>query len=213
MLRGLIDTVGVGLLQAVLIGNTRGAGRRVHRDDAAAPNVLNPGRRNLQMMNAPVHAVDGQAYAFAKLVTAKPLGDDAPDDAFGRCGTMNGVTRIGALFRDPLAVQRLVHRLDDVAARAQLAQHRLGAWRYRPDARRMFGGQPHALQLAGTVDQQRPILAHGLGHVFVGAKVGKLVARVLLCDQHPVEPGEAFCVHFALKLAADLLPFGGPAPA
>ncbi len=68
----------------------------------------------------------------------------------------------------------------------------------------MFGRQPHALQPAGTVDQQRPVLPHGLGHILVGAKIGERVAG-LPGDQHPVEPGKALCVHLALKLAADLL--------
>lgn len=48
-------------------------------------------------------------------------------------------------------------------------------------------------------------MAHGRGHVLVGAKVGKLIVRQLLGDQHSVEPGEAFCIHFAFKLAIDLL--------
>jgi hypothetical protein len=48
-------------------------------------------------------------------------------------------------------------------------------------------------------------LPHGLGHILVGAKIGKLVARVLLGDQHPVEPGEALSIHLAFKLAVDLL--------
>ncbi len=127
---GPIDAVGVGLLQDVLIGNTRCAGRRVHCDHAAAPDFLDLGRRNLQMMDKPVHTVDGEAHAFAKLVAAKPLGDNASDDAFGRCGTMHGVARIGALFRQPLMVERLtvhLHGFDWQGAdlHGQLADHRL----------------------------------------------------------------------------------------
>ncbi len=78
MLGGPIDTVGVGLLQDVLIGNARGAGRWVYRYDAATPYVLNLGRRNLQMMNAPVHAVDddGHVQGQGRAVVSPDQRDD-----------------------------------------------------------------------------------------------------------------------------------------
>ncbi len=66
-----------------------------------------------------------------------------------------------------------------------------------------LGCQPHALQLAGPIDQQRKILAERVAHVPVGAQVGKLLA-LLLGNQHPVEPGEPIGVHFPLKLLRHL---------
>ena len=59
--------------------------------------------------------------------------------------------------------------------------------------------QPHALQLARSLDQQRAVLTERVAHVLVGAQVGEL-PPLLLCDQHPVEPGEAIGIHFPLKL-------------
>ena len=47
-------------------------------------------------------------------------------------------------------------------------------------------------------------------HVSVGTQIGELVATLLLCDQHPVEPGEALGVHFPLQAPRHLL-FGLPA--
>ncbi|VTZ25775.1 hypothetical protein MPC1_2590002 [Methylocella tundrae] len=98
-----------------------------------------------------------------------------------------------------------MHGLDDVAALAHLAQGRLGLRGDGPAADLHLGRQSHALQLAGAGDQQRPVLPGGLQHVPVGPQVGELVARRLFGNQQPVEAGEAFGVHLALQLAADLL--------
>ena len=66
-------------------------------------------------------------------------------------------------------------------------------------------GKSHPLQLAGTINHERQVLAHGQGHALIGAKIGKLAACVLLGNQHPVEPGEPLGVHLSFKLTADLL--------
>ena len=108
-----------------------------------------------------------------------------------------------AVLRQPFALQRPVHGLDDVAALAKLPQHRLGLWRYDPFAGLDLGRQPHALQLARPLDQQRPVLTEGVAHVLVGAQVGELLP-LLLGDQHPVEPGEAIGIHLPLKLLRHL---------
>ena len=78
-------------------------------------------------------------------------------------------------------------------------KRRLGLWRHDPAAGLDLGRQPHALQLARPLDQQRPVLAERVAHVLVGAQVGELLP-LLLGDQHPVEPGEAIGIHFPLKL-------------
>ena len=108
-----------------------------------------------------------------------------------------------AVLRQPFALQRPVHGLDDVAALAKLPQRRLGLGRYDPFAGLDLGRQPHALQLARPLDQQRAVLAERVAHVPVGAQVGKLLP-LLLGDQHPVEPGEAVGIHFPLKLLRHL---------
>jgi hypothetical protein len=96
-----------------------------------------------------------------------------------------------------------VHGLDDVAALPKLPQHRLGLGRYNPFAGLNLSRQPHTLQLARALDQQRTVLTEGVAHILVGTQVGKL-PPLLLGDQHPVEPGEAIGVHFPLKLLRDL---------
>src|SRR6266567_8545010 len=76
---------------------------------------------------------------------------------------------------------------------------RLGLWRYNPFASLDLSRQPHALQLARPLDQQRAVLTERVAHVLVGTQVGEL-PPLLLGDQHPVEPGEAIGIHFPLKL-------------
>ena len=182
----------------------RGPGRGgAGRDDHASADLLGAGGIQLDMMDAPVHAVDDQTDPLAHLVAAKPLVEHAADDALGRLLAVQDVARGMAVLRQPFALQRPVHGLDDVAALAKLPQHRLGLWRYHPAAGLDLGRQPHALQLARPLDQQRAVLAERVAHVLVGAQVGELLA-LLLGDQHPVEPGEAVGIHFPLKLLCHL---------
>lgn len=84
MRRRPIDAVGVGLLEDVFVCNARGVGWRIYRYDAAASDVLCIGCWHLQMMDPSVHAVDGEAHAFAQLVASQSFGDNTPDDTFGR---------------------------------------------------------------------------------------------------------------------------------
>ncbi len=113
--------------------------------------------------------------------------------------SMQDVARGMAVLRQPFALQRPVHGLDDVAALLKLPQRRLGLWRYNPFAGLDLSRQPHTLQLARALDQEGSILTEGVAHVLVGAQVVKL-PPLLLGDQHPVEPGEAIGIHLPLKL-------------
>ncbi len=124
-----VDALRVGCRQDVAISRTGRARRRFHRDDAAAPDVLGAGRWNLDMMQPPVDAVDGEADPLAQFVAPQPFGDHAPDDPLGGHGHVNAVAGSRSVLREPLALQRLMHGLDDVAAHAKLAEHRLGAGR------------------------------------------------------------------------------------
>src|SRR5258708_32865263 len=109
------------------------------------------------MMDAPVHAVDDQPDALAYLVTAQPLVKHPADNALGRLLVVQDVTRGMAVLSQSLALQSPVHGLDDVAAFAKLPQNWFGLWRHYPAAGVDLSRQPHALQLAGPVDQQRAI--------------------------------------------------------
>lgn len=97
------------------------------RDDHAAPDF--PGARDVQfdMMNAPVHAIDGEADPLAQFVAAKSLGQHAACNAFADLLAVQDVARRITLADDAFALQRLVHRLDDVAARPKLAKDGFGA--------------------------------------------------------------------------------------
>ena len=55
---------------------------------------------------------------------------------------MPRILRGGALVGEAVVGERPVHRLDDVAALADLAQRRLGARRDRPKAGLDFGREP-----------------------------------------------------------------------
>ena len=168
-----------------------------------ATRASGSGGIHLDVMHAPVHPVDHQPNPLAHLVAAKPFVEHPTDDALGRVLAVQDVARGMAVLRQPFALQRPVHGLDDVAALAKLPQHRLGLWRYNPFAGLDLGRQPHALQLARPLDQQGAVLAERVAHVLVGAQVGKLLP-LLLGDQHPVEPGEAVGIHFPLKLLGHL---------
>ncbi len=173
-------------------------------DDHAPADLLGAGGVQLDMMDAPVHAVDDQTDPLAHLVTAQPLVEHPADNALGRLLAVQDVARGMAVLGQSLALQRPVHGLDDVAAFAKLPQNWFGLWRHDPAAGVDLSRQPHALQLACPVDQQRAVLAERVEHVLVGAQVGELLAS-LLRDQHPVEPGEAVGVHLALQALCHLL--------
>jgi hypothetical protein len=123
----------------------------------------------------------------------------------GDLPAVRGVLDGAALVGEAVIGQRPVHGLDNVAALAHLAQGPLGLRRDGPAADFHLGGQPHALQLAGAGDQQRPVLPGRLQHFPVGPQVSELIACLLLSDQQPVAAGKAFGVHLALKLAAEFL--------
>ena len=97
-----------------------------------------------------------------------------------------------------------MHGPDDVAALAKLPQGRLGLGRDGPSPGLDLGGQPHALQLARPLDQQRPVLPQAVEHVPVRTQVGELVAALLLGDQHTVQPGEAVGIDLPLQAARHL---------
>src|SRR5690606_9439262 len=56
-----------------------------------------------------------------------------------------------------LRAERLLHRADSVAALAKLAKGRLHTLAQFPNPGRVFGRQPHLLQLAKPAQAQRPL--------------------------------------------------------
>jgi hypothetical protein len=182
------------MLRSAARGRRGGAGH----DDHASAYVLGAGGIHLDVMHTPVHPIDHQPDPRAHLVAAKPFVEHAADDAPGRVLAVQDVAGGMAVLRQPFALQRPVHGLDDVAAFAKLPQRRLGLWRYNPFAGLNLGRQPHTLQ-ARALDQEGAVLTEGVAHVLVGTQVGKLPPP-LLGDQHPIEPGEAIGSHLPLKL-------------
>ena len=172
---------------------------------AASYLVQAAGVRHLDIVGAPVHAIDDEMQPVAHLVAGQALGEHAAHDRFGDLLAVGGILPRGAFVGEAVVGQRAVHGLDDVAALAQFAQGRLGLRGDGPAANLHLGRQPHALQPAGAGDQQRPVPPRRLQHVLVGAQIGECVARLLFGDQHTVQAGEALGVHLALKLAAHLL--------
>lgn len=72
-------------------------------------------------MDAAVHAIDGEAHAVAKLVPGELLVPDLADDAGLRLVAVKLVVRNRSRLRQSVALQRLVHGLDDVAALVERA--------------------------------------------------------------------------------------------
>ncbi len=102
------------------------------------------------------------------------------------------------IAREALRLQRLVHRLDDVAALAQFAQGRLQFFAQLPAARRGLAGKPHSLQLAKPRQPQRA--------VGDAARIGWRVPEVHetlagLGDQRPIDAGEAILIDLGSELA------------
>jgi hypothetical protein len=106
-------------------GTRPGRGGAGH-DDHASADLLGAVSIHLDVMHAPVYAVDHQTDPFAHLVAAKPLVEHAACDALGRVLSVQDIAGGMAVFRQPFALQRPVHGLDDVATFAELPQRRLG---------------------------------------------------------------------------------------
>src|SRR6516165_4390558 len=101
------------------------------------------------------------------------------------------------IARQPLRLQRPVHRLDDVAALAQFAQGRLQFFAQLPAARRYLASKPHCFQLAKPRQPQRA--------VGDAARVGRRVPEVhetlaSLSDQRLVDTGEAVLIDLSREL-------------
>src|SRR6266849_6963760 len=130
------------------------------------------------------------------------LVDDAADDRRRGRAVVNPEAR--RIAREAVRLQRPVHRLDAVAALAQLAQGRLQFFAHLPAARRGLAGKPHSLQLAKPRQPQ--------GAVGDAARIGRRVPEVDetlagLGEQRPIDAGEAILTNLGRELAL-LLDFG-----
>src|SRR5712671_3831015 len=125
------------------VGRTAADLSRSDLDDAADADDLDSSWIDAgNVVGATINAIDDEGQVFAQLV-GEMLVDDAADDRRRGRAIVNPEARRIALtaFR----AQCLVHRLDDVAALAQLAQGRLQFFAQLPLARRGFAGKPHSL--------------------------------------------------------------------
>src|SRR5450631_1561816 len=186
-------------IQDVAVCGARSGRGGTGHDDHASADLLGEDGIHLDVMHSPIHPVDHQPDRLAHLVAAKPFVEHAAENTLGRALSVQDVARGMTVLRQPFALQRPVHGLDDVAALPKLPQHRLSLWRHNPFAGLDLSRQPHTLQLARALDQEGSILTGRVAHVLVGAQVGEL-PPLLLGDQHPVEPGEAIGIYFPLKL-------------
>src|SRR4029077_14603230 len=105
------------------VGGTAAGLGRSDLDDAADADVPDPRRMEAgNAMGAAVDAIDDEGQVLTQLV-GEMFVDDAADDWPRRRAVVNLEARRIAL--EALRLQRVVHRLDDVAALAQLTQNRL----------------------------------------------------------------------------------------
>src|SRR6266702_6245946 len=184
------------------IGQTAACFGRSDLDDAADTDVLHSSRIDAgNVMGAAIDAIDDEGQVFAELV-GEMLVDDAADDRRRGRAIVNPEARRIALRA--LRTQRLVQRLDDVAALAQFAQGRLQFFAQLPAARRGLAGKPHSFQLAKPSQPQRAVCN--------AARIGRRVPEVHetiagLGDQRPIDAGEAILIDLGRELAP-LLDFG-----
>src|SRR5258707_3064836 len=178
------------------IGGTATYFGRSDLDDTADADVLDSNRIDAgNVVGAAINAIDDEGQVLAQLV-GEMLVDDAADDRHLQRTTVNPEAR--RIAREALRLQRLVHRLDDVAALAQFAQGRLKFFAQLPAARRGLAGKPHSLQLAKPGQPQRA--------VGDAARIGRRVPEVHetlagLGDQRPIDAGEAVLIDLGRELA------------
>ena len=103
------------------------------------------------MVRAPVDAVDDGVGRAIQLVVQAAL-DQASQD--GLCGLVAVKREAGDVGLASCPAHRPVHRLDDVAPGAEVAQGRLKAGLQGPLRRADLFGQTEALELGGTADHQ-----------------------------------------------------------
>src|SRR6266851_5017341 len=178
------------------VGRTAADLSRSDLDDAADADDLDPSRIDAgNVVGAAVDAIDNEGQVLAQFVR-KVLVDDAADDRHLQRATVNPEAR--RIAREALRLQRLVHRLDDVAALAQFAQGRLQFFAQLPAARRGFAGKPHSFQLAKPRQPQRAVGDAAR----IGRRVPEVEATVAgLCDQRPIDAGEAILIDLGRELA------------
>ena len=82
-----------GNVHDVAVGGARAGRGGAGHDDHAPADFLGAGGIHLDVMDAPVHAVDDQPDPLAHLVAAKPLVEHAADDALGQLFPMQDVAR------------------------------------------------------------------------------------------------------------------------
>ena len=93
---------------------------------AASDVVDAAGVRHLDIVGAPVHAIDDEVQPVAHLVAGQALGEHAAHDRFGDLLAVRHILRGRAFVGEAVVGQCPVHGLDDIAAFAQFAQRRLG---------------------------------------------------------------------------------------
>jgi hypothetical protein len=113
-----------GYVDDIAVRSTRPGRGGAGHDDHASADLLGAGGIHLDVMHAPVHPIDHQPDPLAHLVAAKLLVEHAADDALGRVLSMHDVTGGMSVPRQPFALQRPVHGLDDVAALPKLRVYR-----------------------------------------------------------------------------------------
>ncbi len=77
-------------------------------------------------MDPPVHTVDDEPHPLTHLVAGQPLVEHPANDRLGHLLTMKDIAHDRAGARQSFPVQCPMHRLDDVAAFAQLPQDGFG---------------------------------------------------------------------------------------
>ena len=150
------------------------------------------------MVGPPVDAFDDDIGGALELVVQAALDQPAEH----RLGRLVAVKREAGRrrARDSRPAHRPVHRLDDVAADAEVAQRRLEAGLQRPSCRADLFGEAEPFELGGAAEHQPA--QFGVLSGAAGAQVDDAAALVGDVAQRAIEAGPA--------LGLDLLLQGGP---
>ena len=152
------------------------------------------------MVRAPVDAVDDGVGRALQLVVQAAL-DQASQDRL--CGLVAVEREAGDVGLASCPAHRPVHRLDDVAADAEIAQGRLEAGLQGPLRGTNLFRQAKPFKLGGATDHQTAKL--GIFAGAAGAEVGDAAALVGDVAERSVETGPTLRLDLLLQSSADFL--------
>lgn len=173
----VIGAIATGRGEDVPVGGA-GLGRWRHGgDDHAAGDAVAALGGQLDLVHAPVRAVDHKLQPVAIAVAGEVARQHPAADPLAQFVAMDRELGDTTRIIEIVALQRPVHRVDDVLALAQCTQGTFSAVGDMPFARPHFRRQPHLLEPSCAGDQECAVALHGLQRVVIGPEIGVVFGR------------------------------------